>query len=121
MPTYIPQLLQRLLHPTPSRPQYSPHDYIPVKYSSKGDHQYIQKPDTTAHLDKKGIKYVQSAIGGLLYYARALDNTILPALNQLSTEQALPTITTEKNSIVYSIMLPRIHMLSYAFTLPTCF
>ena len=34
---------------------------------------------------------VQSVIGSLLYYTRAVDPTFLPTLNQLSTEQANPT------------------------------
>ena len=37
---------------------------------------------------------MQSIIGSLLYYARALDYTILPALNTISSQQASPTDTT---------------------------
>ena len=96
MPKYIPNLLQKLQHRNPNTPQYSPHEYIPIKYSVKGDRQYMQQPDTSAILNNEDTKWVQSAIGSLLYYGRALDNTILPALNQLGTEQALPTSTTKK-------------------------
>ena len=47
-------------------------------------------------LDKSDTRWIQSAVGSLLYYGRALDNTILPALNTIGTEQALPTATTKK-------------------------
>jgi hypothetical protein len=41
-------------------------------------------------------KYVQAVAGTLLYYARAGDPTILPALSSLATEQARPTMKTVK-------------------------
>ena len=96
MPKYIPNLLNKLQHIKPSIPQYSPHEFIPTKFSKKGDRQYLQQPDSTPHLNTEDTKWVQSAVGSLLYYARALDNTILPCLNQIGTEQALPTINTKK-------------------------
>ena len=42
-------------------------------------------------LNKEETKYVQAVAGTLLYYARAVDSTILPALSSLATEQAKPT------------------------------
>ena len=39
---------------------------------------------------------MQSVIGSLLYYGRAIDATILPALNQLGQQQATPTLQTKK-------------------------
>ena len=36
--------------------------------------------------------------GSLLYYGRALDHTILPALNETTSEQAIPTENTMKKS-----------------------
>ena len=53
-------------HHTPNIPQYSPHEYIPIKYSAKGDRQYMQQPDKSALLDAKETKWVQSALGSLL-------------------------------------------------------
>ena len=40
MPGYINRLLSRLNHPMPSSPQYSPNEFINIKWSSKGDRQY---------------------------------------------------------------------------------
>ena len=50
-------------------------------------------------LTKEETKYVQAVTGTLLYYARAVDSTILPALSSLATKQAKPmqkTIETVK-------------------------
>ena len=38
----------------------------------------------------------KSVVGSFLYYARAIDNTILPALNEISFMQATPTENTNK-------------------------
>ena len=117
MPRYVPNLLERLQHQHPASPQYSPHDYVPIKYSVKGDRQYMQKPDDSALLDQKETKWVQSGVGGLLYYGRALDNTILPALNQIGTEQALPTTNTKrklKRVLDYVATYPHAQLRFYA-------
>jgi len=40
------------------------------------------------------MKYVQKCVGALLYYARAVDPCILPAINEISGQQAKPTEQT---------------------------
>ena len=50
-----------------------------------------QQQTTEPSLPKEKIKYFQSVVGSLLYYARAIYNTILPALNDISKNQANPT------------------------------
>ena len=42
-------------------------------------------------LPKEMTRYVQSVTGTFLYYARALDYTMLTALNDIGTTQANPT------------------------------
>ena len=42
-------------------------------------------------LDQKGIKFIQTFVRIFLYYARALDPTMLRALNEISRVQARPT------------------------------
>jgi hypothetical protein len=37
------------------------------------------------------MHFVQSCVGSLLYYARAVDSTMLPAINEISGSQASPT------------------------------
>ncbi len=89
MPNYIQKNLKRLCHPTPSTPQYSPHEHLPVIFGGKGTRQYATAPDLSPPLPSP--TYIQQVVGSLLYYARALDNIILPALNDISTQQSKPT------------------------------
>ena len=51
--------------------------------------------DDTPLLDTKTTKRIQGIIGSLLYYARAIDNTMLTAINEISAVQSKPT---EKNT-----------------------
>ena len=88
---YIKHLLKRFGYMSSNKPQYSPHshyNYHPVK---KGHQQLATEPDTSAPLNKKETKRIQSIIGSLLYYARAIDSTILPALNDIAMYQSAPT------------------------------
>ena len=39
---------------------------------------------------------MQSSVGSLLYYARVVDSTMLPALNNISSQQSQPTQETMK-------------------------
>jgi hypothetical protein len=45
-------------------------------------------------LDKQGTNRIQSISGTFLYYGRACDPCILPALNEIASEQAKPTTGT---------------------------
>jgi hypothetical protein len=42
-------------------------------------------------LDQTGIKKVQKIVGGILYYAKAVDMTVLMALSTIATEQTIAT------------------------------
>ena len=94
MPGYIPTKLKKYQHPTPQKPQYAPHKWLKPVYGKTLQH--APPPDTTDKLDAKGIKHIQSICGSFLYYARAIDPTILPALNEISVQQAAPTLDTTK-------------------------
>ena len=95
MPNYVRDCLVRFQHDLPPKLQHSPHQHTPIQYGSKGTRQYAKNEDTSALLDKKGIKFVQSVTGSLLYYARAIDGTMLPALNEIASQQAKPTVQTK--------------------------
>ena len=105
-------------HPTPDKPQFSPHDHAPFTYLKKGQRQLATEPDLTPLLtDKKDIQRVQSIIGSLLYYGRTLDNTILPALNELSITQSKPTVKTLqkcKKLLDYVATYPNVYLRFYA-------
>ena len=47
--------------------------------------------DTPPLLSPIDVQYVQRVVGSFLYYARAIDNTIHPALNDIGSQQSKPT------------------------------
>ena len=96
MPKYIPNLLKRLKYKPSKKQEFSPHEYHPFEFKKKGE-QHLTKPaDMSAPLNKTDTKYIQSIVGALLYYARSLDNTLLPALNDIAMQQAHPTENTKR-------------------------
>ena len=92
MPGYIAKLLQRFGHERPRRLQFSPHPHVAPTYGSKV--QYAELDEPSEPIDKEGQKYIQAAVGTLLYYSRAVDPTMLVALNAIAMQQALPTHKT---------------------------
>ena len=94
MPAYIEQLLKRLAHPKPPRPVHAPHQWNKPVFG-----QHIQTGtdhDNSAKLPTTEIKVIQSIVGAVLYYTRAVDPTMYPALNEASLPQASPTQQTLK-------------------------
>ena len=85
MPSYIKNTLSKLQHVSTISPQYSPHHYQPIAYGRKGIPQYATTPSPSPELNTKETRRIQSAICSLLYYARALDCTMLSTLNQLGS------------------------------------
>ena len=94
MDGYVAAALQRFEHPTPTKPQDSPHPWTAPNYGAKT--QYAQTPDATPPLDKDGITRLQQIIGTLLFYGRAVDNTMLVALGTLASAQTTGTEATAK-------------------------
>ena len=89
MPTYIPNVRKRFAH-LKTKDQFSPHEFIPIKFGSK-ERQLAMQPDTSPSLGPKDTSFVQSVVGSHLYYGRALDASVLPALNTIATQQNAPT------------------------------
>jgi hypothetical protein len=92
MPGYITKALQRFAHERPRRLQNSPHPHVAPTYGAKA--QYVALEEPSEPLDKTGQKYIQAVVGTLLYYSRAVDATMLVALNAIATQQASPTQRT---------------------------
>ena len=65
--------------------------------------------DDSEPLPPKGIRRVQSIVGSILYYARALNSIMLPALNDIGSKQAAATTDTTKQCTM---------LLNYAATYP---
>ncbi len=89
MPGYLAKAMIRFKHETPNKIQNSPQRHIEIQYGAK--QQYVNDEDMLSPpLNKEETKYVQALVDMLLYYARAVDSTILPALSSLATKQAKP-------------------------------
>ena len=98
MPKYVPESLKRLQHIPKRYPQYSPHRHVPIQYGKKGTQQFAAKPDESPLLNPAETKHIQSTTGSFLYYGRAIDYTILPALNDIASAQAHPTQQTKQRT-----------------------
>jgi hypothetical protein len=81
MDGYVKQALLEFEHAAPSVPYHAPSRYIPPNYGARVQ---FAKVDTTQPLGKKEITYIQRVVGKLLYYARAVDHTMLHAINDIS-------------------------------------
>ena len=91
MPGYITKKLQEYNHVISKAVQHCPYAPAPKQFGSEA-----QRPlptDSSPRLDKKGVRRVQQIVGSILYYARAVDMTVLMALSLLAIEQ---TKATEK-------------------------
>jgi Reverse transcriptase (RNA-dependent DNA polymerase) len=87
MPGYIAKVLKRFNIPATASAA-SPAVYTPPSYGAP-----LQEPtvDKTQLLNAAAIKTLQEQVGCLLYYARGVDCTILPAVTNISSRQAHPT------------------------------
>ena len=92
MPGYVDKALVRFNHQRPSKPQHQPHPHLPIVYGAK--QQTSQPEDTSPKLNKEQTKFVQEVTGVFLYYARAVDSTMLVALSAIAAEQGNPTENT---------------------------
>ncbi len=89
MPGYLAKAMVRFKHESRNKIQNSPHRHIKIQYGAK--QQYVNNEDMLfPPLNKEETTYVQAVVGTLLYYARAVDSTILSALSSLATKQAKP-------------------------------
>jgi len=94
MPTYISKCLQRFDHPTPKSPQHSPHAWTKPQYGAVT--QLTAPFDDSPPLTKEGTNRIQQIVGVLLYYARAIDSSMLPALGTIAATQSNATEKTER-------------------------
>ena len=94
MPGCVEKQLTKYRHKAPKRKQYCPYEPNPIKYG-KQSNEIKQEPESPAVGDEKK-KYIQQVIGSFLYYARAVDMTILQALNEIAAQQSKPTEKTMK-------------------------
>ena len=96
----ISNLRVKFDHPQPVNPQHSPYNHAPIVYGAKI--QYASGPDDSPPLNATGILRVQTILGALLFYARAVDNKLLVALGELGQQQDSSTKAT--NDAITQIM-----------------
>jgi hypothetical protein len=107
MPGYVSKALQRFSHPTPTRPENSPHPWQKPNYGAKT--QLTDPADTSRPLEPPEKTRIQEIVGTLVYYARAVDSTMLVALSAIASAQANGTEQTVDKVV---------QLLNYAATHP---
>ena len=107
MDGYIEQALREFEHDAPSVPYHAPSKYLPPRYGERIQYATV---DDTELLGKDDVTYIQRVVGKLLYYARAIDPTMLHAINDISLSTAKGTEATLKATT---------HLLNYAHTHPS--
>ena len=97
IPGYIAKAIERF-SPNLKKGSRSPAVYVPPKLGAQA--QIIEADnDDGPVLPASDIKLLQEIIGVLLYYARAIDVTMLTAVNHISSEQARPTQRVMDNAM----------------------
>ena len=105
MPGYIEKALQCFTHPTPDQPQHAPRQWTAPQYGAPI--QYADNEDTTEPLPKEGITRLQQIFGTFLYYARAVNPTMLVALSTLTAAQTRERKQQRKRQ--YNCSTTRLH------------
>jgi hypothetical protein len=92
MPGYIKAALHKYQHAAPARPEHAPYTWNPPIYGAKT--QYVEDKTTSPALSDKYINKLQQIMGTLLYYARAVDPTLIMPINVLASEKSKATAVT---------------------------
>jgi hypothetical protein len=89
---YVKEALHKLQRPTPTLPENDPHTWSPPVYDVKT--QYIEVHQDSPLFTQKDVTHIQQLSGMLLYYARAVDPTLILPVNILASEQTQATSAT---------------------------
>jgi hypothetical protein len=118
MPAYVAKQLLWYEHPHPTKPQHCPYIPNPIKYGQ--DNQATDPIDTSPELDEANKKLIQQFTGSFLYYARAVNPTILIWYYLLSLANMLCLLKTNATKLTSSLTTwPLIPMPKYNIALPT--
>ena len=88
MPGYVSKALHRFQKPLSKRPQHSPHAWQAPQYGQRV--QYCKEDDVANPLALPAKQHVQQIVGTFLYYALALDFTMLVALGSIAQQTNNP-------------------------------
>ncbi len=89
MPGYIKKKMQKYNHVFSTRLQRCPYSPEQKQFGSKS--QAPLPTNEPPKLDAKDIKRIQQIVGSILYYARAVDMTVLAALSTIAIDQTKAT------------------------------
>ncbi len=92
MPGYITKLLHKYKHCVPSKPQCCPYSLAPKQYGAQA--QTNIPDDISPKLLQDNIKQIQCIVGSILYYAQAVDITVLMTLSSIAIKQTQGTTNT---------------------------
>ena len=93
MPNYVTKALHNFQNTTPKRAQYAPHQWTRPNYGATK--QLANPLDTSPSIPEEQKRRIQQIIEIFLYYACAVDCTMLTALNTLAEQQSGSTKDTE--------------------------
>jgi hypothetical protein len=82
MPGYIKAALHKYQYPAPTRPKHAPHKWNPPVYGAKAH--YVEDDNNSPAFSAKNFTKLQELTGTLLYYARAVDPTLIMPINLLN-------------------------------------
>ena len=86
MPGYLNAALHKFQHLPPERREDAPHSWTKPIYGASV--QYADNPDDSPLLPSDSITLVQKIVGTLLYYAMAVDPTMLVSLGTIASTQS---------------------------------
>jgi hypothetical protein len=92
MPGYIERALLRFQHVAHRTPEHAPHPWQKPNYGAKT--QFALPLDESPALNAADKTRILEVLGTLLFYARAIDSTMLTAIGELATEQSQATKST---------------------------
>jgi hypothetical protein len=92
MPGYIKAALHKYQHPVPARPEHAPHTWNTPIYGAKT--QFVNETTPSPALLDEDVNKIQKLTGTLIYYARAVDPTLVMPINVLASEQSNATVVT---------------------------
>ncbi len=102
MPGYLQKAFTRFKHEMPVKIQNSPHPHVIPQYRAKT--QYAKEDNESPPLSKEETKYIQAVAGTLLYYARAVDATILPSLSSIVPTSETNTRNDENSETIVRLL-----------------
>ncbi len=92
MPGYIKKLLHKYKHKMPKNPQHCLYTPVPKQYGAEA--QAPLPTNISPKLSDDKIKEIQRVVGSILYYAQAVNITVLMALSSIASEQTRGTTNT---------------------------